>query len=82
MPVQIWQAGLLAEAEAFRDANIVDVGSYDDLKAAVEDGKWARGLWAGAWHPNAFGESEQVPQALGICSVQHVMVRMVLQCRV
>ena len=46
----LWQAGLLAEAEAFRDANIVDVSSYADLKAAVEEGKWARGLWAGARH--------------------------------
>lgn len=41
------QEGLLAEATAFRDANIVDVASYDDLKQAIEDGKWARGPWAG-----------------------------------
>ncbi len=41
------QDGLLAEATAFRDANIVDVESYDDLKAAIEAGKWARGRWAG-----------------------------------
>ena len=29
------------------DANIVDVSSYEELKAAVGDGKWARGPWAG-----------------------------------
>ena len=42
--------GLLEQATAFRDANIVDVSSYDELKKAVEEGKWARGGWAGA-HP-------------------------------
>lgn len=42
------QAALLAEAKAFRDANIVDVASYDELKAAVAAGKWARGGWAGS----------------------------------
>jgi hypothetical protein len=35
------QAALLAEATAFRDANIVDVTSYEELKAAVAEG--ARG---------------------------------------
>lgn len=38
--------GLLSQATAFRDANIVDVTSYEELKAAVEAGKWARGGWA------------------------------------
>lgn len=42
------QAALLAEAEAFRDENIVDVTSYEELKAAVSSGKWARGGWAGS----------------------------------
>jgi prolyl-tRNA synthetase len=42
------QAALLAEARAFRDANIVDVRSYDELKAAIADGKWARGGWEGS----------------------------------
>jgi prolyl-tRNA synthetase len=41
------QQSLLAEAAAFRDANIVDVATYDELKAAIADGKWARGPWAG-----------------------------------
>ncbi len=41
------QEGLLAEATAFRDANIVDVTSYDELKQAIEEGQWARGPWAG-----------------------------------
>ncbi|PNH09181.1 Proline--tRNA ligase [Tetrabaena socialis] len=40
------QAGLLAQAAAFRDENIVDVASYEELKAAVAAGKWARGGWA------------------------------------
>lgn len=40
------QAGLLRQATEFRDANIVDVKSYEELKAAVEAGKWARGPWA------------------------------------
>lgn len=40
------QAGLLAQALAFRDANIVDVKTYDELRQAVEAGKWARGPWA------------------------------------
>lgn len=43
------QEGLLSEATVFRDANIVDVQTYDDLKAAIEAGKWARGRWAGAY---------------------------------
>jgi prolyl-tRNA synthetase len=41
------QDALLAEATAFRDENIVDVATYDELKSAVEAGKWARGGWAG-----------------------------------
>ena len=45
------QEGLLAEATAFRDANIVDVETYDDLKSAIEAGKWARGRWAGLQTP-------------------------------
>eukprot|EP00271_Cylindrocystis_brebissonii_P015642 TRINITY_DN385_c0_g12_i2.p1 TRINITY_DN385_c0_g12~~TRINITY_DN385_c0_g12_i2.p1 ORF type:complete len:369 (-),score=103.92 TRINITY_DN385_c0_g12_i2:256-1362(-) len=42
------QASLLATATAFRDSNIVDVKSYEELKAAVAEGKWARGPWAGS----------------------------------
>ena len=42
------QAGLLEQATAARDANIVDVASFDELRAAVGAGKWARGPWAGA----------------------------------
>ncbi|KIZ05449.1 prolyl-tRNA synthetase [Monoraphidium neglectum] len=42
------QAALLAQATAFRDENIVDVTSYDELKATVAEGKWARGGWAGS----------------------------------
>lgn len=39
------QASLLARATAFRDSNIVDVSSYEELKEAVIQGKWARGPW-------------------------------------
>ncbi|MCS7078663.1 MAG: proline--tRNA ligase [Chloracidobacterium sp.] len=40
------QASLLAKATAFRDANIRDVTTYDDFKAAVETG-FARVWWDG-----------------------------------
>lgn len=42
------QANMLKQAADFRDANIHDVQSYDDLKAVVEKGGWARGWWAGS----------------------------------
>jgi prolyl-tRNA synthetase len=41
------QRSLLARATEFRDANIVDVSSYDGLKDAIAANKWARGWWAG-----------------------------------
>ncbi|PJF27481.1 MAG: proline--tRNA ligase [Phototrophicales bacterium] len=40
------QANMLAAAAAFRDANIVDVTSYDELKQVIEAGGFARGWWA------------------------------------
>ncbi|KAF5198307.1 Proline--trna ligase [Thalictrum thalictroides] len=40
------QSSLLEKAEAFRDSNIVDVNSYDELKVAISQGKWARGPWS------------------------------------
>lgn len=42
------QANLFKQAADFRDANIHDVRSYDELKAVVEKGGWARGWWAGS----------------------------------
>ena len=42
------QEVLLQQATAFRDANIVDVTSYEELKEVVASGKWARGAWAGS----------------------------------
>ncbi|XP_021757340.1 proline--tRNA ligase, chloroplastic/mitochondrial-like [Chenopodium quinoa] len=42
------QASLLSMATSFRDSNIVDVTSYEELKAAISDGKWARGPWSGS----------------------------------
>jgi prolyl-tRNA synthetase len=40
------QANMLASATAFRDANIIDVNSYDELRQVVEAGGFARGWWA------------------------------------
>ncbi len=40
------QANMLALATAFRDANIIDVASYDELRQVVESGGFARGWWA------------------------------------
>ncbi|PKA56997.1 prolyl-tRNA synthetase [Apostasia shenzhenica] len=40
------QASLLQRATLFRDSNIVDVSSYDELKQAISRGKWARGPWS------------------------------------
>lgn len=41
------QANMLQQATEFRDANIFDVKSYDELKGVVEQGGFARGWWAG-----------------------------------
>ena len=40
------QAALLKRATDFRDANIHDVSSYDELKQVVESG-WANAFWCG-----------------------------------
>ncbi|GAB2276489.1 Proline--tRNA ligase, chloroplastic/mitochondrial [Dionaea muscipula] len=40
------QASLLDMAISFRDSNVVDVNSYDELKEAINEGKWARGPWS------------------------------------
>lgn len=40
------QNSLLGRATSFRDSNIVDVRSYNELKEAISQGKWARGPWA------------------------------------
>ncbi|KAI3720705.1 hypothetical protein L2E82_31697 [Cichorium intybus] len=42
------QLSLLEKATSFRDSNIVDVSSYDELKEAISQGKWARGPWVGS----------------------------------
>lgn len=42
------QCGLLAQAKSFRDQNIIDVSSYDELKVVIEQGHWARGPWCGS----------------------------------
>ena len=41
------QAGLLADAEKFRDSHIHDARDYDELRQIVEAGDWARAWWAG-----------------------------------
>jgi prolyl-tRNA synthetase len=41
------QANMLGQATAFRDANLHDVRSFDELKQVVEGGGWARGWWSG-----------------------------------
>lgn len=40
------QSSLLERATTFRDSNIMDVSSYDELKDAIAQGKWARGPWS------------------------------------
>ena len=42
------QAGLLADAEDFRDSHIHDARDYDELRQIVEAGDWARAWWHGA----------------------------------
>ena len=41
------QSSLFSAATAFRDANIRDVSTYEELKEAIAQGFWARGPWAG-----------------------------------
>ena len=41
------QNSMLQKATEFRDANIVDVKTMDELKATIEAGKWARCGWEG-----------------------------------
>ena len=58
------QDGLFADAKAFRDANIRDVSTYDELKKAIAEGFWARGPWAG----RAFKPGTSILQkAAGTC---------------
>ncbi|GER25224.1 proline-tRNA ligase [Striga asiatica] len=40
------QSSLLEKAKSFRDSHIVDVSSYNELKEAIAEGKWARGPWS------------------------------------
>lgn len=39
---------MLKQATEFRDSNIHDAKTYDDLRGIVEAGGWARGWWAGS----------------------------------
>jgi len=43
------QLSLLESATSFRDENIVDVQSFAELQSVVQEGKWARGPWAGSY---------------------------------
>lgn len=42
------QMNLLEDARAFRDDNMDDAGSYDELKQIIEAGRWARVWWQGS----------------------------------
>lgn len=42
------QSEMLADKKAFREENTVDISSYDELKAATENGGFARAFWAGS----------------------------------
>ncbi|GAB4396155.1 MAG: proline--tRNA ligase [Anaerolineales bacterium] len=42
------QAALLQRATAFRDSNIHDVTTYEELKQVIQNGGWARARWAGS----------------------------------
>ncbi len=46
------QANMLQQATTFRDANIHDVKSYDEMRQIIDAGGWARGWW------NATGDDE------------------------
>ncbi len=39
---------MIKQATEFREANIHDVKTYDDVRVLVEKGGWARGWWAGS----------------------------------
>lgn len=45
------QASLLRQAREFRDANIVDVSSYEELQAAVAEGALLGKGCCGGWQP-------------------------------
>lgn len=71
------QQGLLDQARSFRDRNIVDVTSYEQLKEVVGQGKWARGHWCGSAADEALVKEEtqatlrcfpfEQPQGAGCC---------------
>lgn len=42
------QANMLQQATDFRDSNIHGITTYDELKAVIEEGGWARGYWVGS----------------------------------
>ncbi len=71
------QSALLQRATEFRDANIHDVASYDELKEVIAAGGWARGWWAGASEEEARIKAEtgatirclpfEQPEGAGAC---------------
>ncbi len=42
------QRNLLQDATSFRDENICDASSYDELRQVIESGAWARAWWCGS----------------------------------
>lgn len=71
------QESLLKDAISFRDENIVDVSSYNELKEVIAAGKWARGPWNGTDEEEASVKEEtqatlrcfpfEQPQHSGVC---------------
>lgn len=61
------QASLLAQARAFRDDNIVDVSSYDELKEAVAAGEQALLLLSRLWQ--SCRDCIQMPRRPGVPSL-------------
>ena len=54
------QASLLDAARVFRDANIIDVRSMDELRAVIAAGQWARAGWEGS-----DAQEKEIKEALG-----------------
>ena len=71
------QEKMFADRKAFREANTVDITSYDELKAATVDGGFARAYWDGSREDEQLIQDEtkatirnipfEQPEEEGIC---------------
>ncbi len=68
----------LQDAIAFRDSHIVDVDSYDMLKQAVAEGKWARCAWAAS---DQVRSSERSSEGCGERNVFFILKECLLHSR-